>query len=262
MPKVRLISDTLSTCKFSPYFVAALLLFLLSGLTACASRSLPIEVEIAASRATVDWMKERYGFLESAEITGLIDRTVERLSQVVYAQALEREIGDGKTKYYVNYPWDVYVLDTPEPGAFSAGAGAIFISKGLILRLDSESELAAVLSHEMSHIILGHTREAIRRSGLTSSPQPGFSFLLSEELAADSLSAKMLKVARYDPRQALNALTLSYRHFRDPGSLVPPEWLALRYTNLYREVNALQPYFSARVNSREFNRVRERLARP
>lgn len=45
------------------------------------------------------------------------------------------------------------VLETPEINAMACPGGIIFVTKGLINLLESEDEIAAVLAHEIGHII-------------------------------------------------------------------------------------------------------------
>ena len=53
-------------------------------------------------------------------------------------------------------PWDFYVVRKAEPSAIAIGGGHFVISDGLIAFVRNESELAAVLAHEISHQSLGH----------------------------------------------------------------------------------------------------------
>lgn len=48
------------------------------------------------------------------------------------------------------------VLDSDEVNAFATPGGYVYISRGLIAYLNSEAELAAVLSHEIGHITARH----------------------------------------------------------------------------------------------------------
>ena len=50
-------------------------------------------------------------------------------------------------------PWTFGVIDTPEVNAFAAPGGFILITRGLYELLSSDSELAAVLGHEISHCV-------------------------------------------------------------------------------------------------------------
>ena len=65
-------------------------------------------------------------------------------------------------------PWHFAVLDDEDVNAFAAPGGYIFITKGLLVHIKSEAELAGVLAHEISHVLRRHHVEAIRKSTRTS----------------------------------------------------------------------------------------------
>lgn len=48
------------------------------------------------------------------------------------------------------------VLDSPEINAFTTSEGSIYITTGMLKYLNSESELTAVLSHEIAHVVSNH----------------------------------------------------------------------------------------------------------
>ena len=50
-------------------------------------------------------------------------------------------------------PWTFGVIDTPEINAFAAPGGYVMVTRGLYELLSSDSELAAVLGHEISHCV-------------------------------------------------------------------------------------------------------------
>jgi hypothetical protein len=50
-------------------------------------------------------------------------------------------------------PWSFGVIDTPEINAFAAPGGYVMVTRGLYELLGSDSELAAVLGHEISHCV-------------------------------------------------------------------------------------------------------------
>ncbi len=52
--------------------------------------------------------------------------------------------------------WRFGVLETPNVNAFAAPAGYVFITRGLLVRLQDEAELAGVIAHEISHVLMGH----------------------------------------------------------------------------------------------------------
>lgn len=61
-------------------------------------------------------------------------------------------------------PWRFGVMDTDSVNAFAAPGGYVFITRGLLLHMRNEAELAGVLAHEMSHVIRKHHLNAIQKN--------------------------------------------------------------------------------------------------
>lgn len=60
--------------------------------------------------------------------------------------------------------WHFGVLDSPNVNAFAAPGGYIFITRGLLLKLRNEAELAGVLAHEIAHVLRRHHLNAIQKN--------------------------------------------------------------------------------------------------
>ena len=62
--------------------------------------------------------------------------------------------------------WDFkfFVLDDDELNAFTPGGGYVYIHRGLLVYLNSEAELAAVLGHEIGHDVARHPARSQARS--------------------------------------------------------------------------------------------------
>ena len=86
-------------------------------------------------------------------------------------------------------PWHFGVLDAPQLNAFATPGGNVFVTRGLVARLKSESELAGVLAHEISHVLRKHHLKAIQKNAQTS-------------LAGEALN-QALKDKRADVREKL-----------------------------------------------------------
>ncbi len=63
----------------------------------------------------------------------------------------------------------VYAIRAPGLNAFMMPNGAMFVQSGLLLRIEDDAELAAVLAHEVSHFQRRHSIESLRRWRKTSS---------------------------------------------------------------------------------------------
>lgn len=77
-----------------------------------------------------------------------------------YLDALMKEL-----KPFVRkpFPYRAYVIDYySEPNAMALPGGVILVTRALLGALRSESELVAVLAHELGHIELGHCFDAVR----------------------------------------------------------------------------------------------------
>ena len=61
-------------------------------------------------------------------------------------------------------PYEFVVLNSSVPNAWALPGGKIAVNRGLLLELDSEAELAAVLGHEIVHAAAGHGAQAMQRS--------------------------------------------------------------------------------------------------
>ena len=60
-------------------------------------------------------------------------------------------------------PFTIKVLDSEEVNAFALPGGFFFVNSGLILKTESEAELAGVMAHEIAHVAARHgTRLATR----------------------------------------------------------------------------------------------------
>lgn len=60
--------------------------------------------------------------------------------------------------------WTFTVLDSPQAQAFSMPGGYVYINRGMLEMLRSESDLAAVLAHEVAHVC---TRDVPRHETIT-----------------------------------------------------------------------------------------------
>ncbi|GMR09134.1 MAG: hypothetical protein BMS9Abin26_2148 [Gammaproteobacteria bacterium] len=78
-----------------------------------------------------------------------------------------------------NLPWRFAVLDTSSVNAFAAPGGYIFITMGLLSRLNNEAELAGVLAHEISHVLRRHHVNAVKKKARANALKSGLDIGLS-----------------------------------------------------------------------------------
>ena len=135
----------------------------------------------------------------------------------------------------------VDVIRDDSINAFAAPAGQIFVNSGLIMAMQSEDELAAVLAHEMAHVTQRHLAHNIERSkainlaslaGILAGALLGGGSEAGQALAVGSMAggqAAALRYSREDEREA-DHLGLQYLARAD----FDPEGLANAFERIER----------------------------
>jgi predicted Zn-dependent protease len=126
------------------------------------------------------------------------------------------------------FPFTFEVVADPSINAFALPGGPMFINTGLLRAVDNEAQLAGVMGHEMSHVILRHgTNQASKRNliqlpAVLASQVAGnkgmagqltqlgisataggvlLSFSRSAETQADLMGSHLMAEAGYDPME-------------------------------------------------------------
>jgi predicted Zn-dependent protease len=93
----------------------------------------------------------------------LLDRRFERDGLVLEDEAANAylfRVGESlipKGLTLENVTWKFRALRDPQPNAFALPNGSIYVTTGLMSLMDNESELAAVIAHELTHVMRRHT---------------------------------------------------------------------------------------------------------
>lgn len=195
--------------------------------------------EVALGLQAAPVMARQYGgLLPDPKMQVLVDR----LCQTLGTRTSARD---------TPYEYDCHVLaDTTTVNAFALPGGQIFLTAGLLAKLRTEGQLAAVLVHEIGHVVDRDSAEHIAdqqlAEGLTgatvlaaydgnnpaSRRKVGVGLLIGQlvnlrfepqdELEADRLAVRLLAEAGYDPR-ALIEVTRTLQENARFGP--PPEFL-------------------------------------
>lgn len=141
-------------------------------------------------------------------------------------QAYVQKVGMkvAKVSHQPNLDWTFTLLDDPTVNAFAMPGGYIYVTRGILVALNSEAQLAGVLGHEVAHVTARHSAsritqqqlaglglglasifsETFRRYGGVAELALGLLFLRygrADETEADELGMQYALRAGYDPRQ-------------------------------------------------------------
>jgi predicted Zn-dependent protease len=222
------------------------------------------------------------------------------------AQQVERSskiINDPTVSEYVNrigqnlvrnsdakVPFTIKVIEDPTVNAFALPGGFFFVDSGLILKADTEAELAGVMAHEIAHVAARHgTRQATRgeiaqlsmiplfivggaaaygiyeASGLLV-PMTFLHFSRTFEAEADYLGVQYMYKAGYDPTAFVDFFEkIQTLEKRKPGTMSkmfsthpPTDDRIVKAQKEIAQVLKAKPEYV--VTTSEFNDIKARLA--
>lgn len=181
--------------------------------------SLSTDQEIALGLGAAPSMAEQFGGLEPDP---KLQEFVQRVGDRVVRQSVAAQ---------TPYQFQFHLLRDPQTvNAFALPGGPIFITRGLLSRLQNEAQLAGVLGHETGHVVARHSAEHMAKSQLGqsivgaiyvgTSDQYGrgqqaamlaavtnqmlqLKYGREDELEADTLGVRVISEAGYDPRALL-----------------------------------------------------------
>jgi len=179
------------------------------------------EMELGAKLS--EMLRDRYGVVQDKAIHKYVTEVGSLLAAESTRPALK---------------WTFVVLDTPGINAFAAPGGYVHITKGALGLLQNEAELAGVLGHEMSHVTLKHTIDAVNKANRTSMALKGaakatgqqkaaqaadmfYKFILEniydrkDEMAADQSGIALANKLGYAPNGLSGFLTHLSDHYKD-----------------------------------------------
>ena len=124
-------------------------------------------------------------------------------------------------------PFTIKVIDTEDVNAFALPGGFFFVNSGLILKADSEAELAGVMAHEIAHVAARHgTRQATRGEIAQLATIPlifmgGWTGYGIRQAASVAIPVGFLRFSRgFESDADLLGLEYLYKSGYDPGAFV------------------------------------------
>jgi predicted Zn-dependent protease len=182
--------------------------------------------------------------------------------------------------------WTIAVLNIPDVNAFALPDGRVFVTRGLLVLLDNEAQLAAVVGHEMAHVTARHAeqRRALRQRNVEAAVSVARTtgdaqlardvvalgvlderaYSRDQEFEADRIGIAMLGRAGYDPDAAIAALSRLREHdllearlaSRSPDSIDSAANMMSTHPRTVDRVRAARDLVAARSRGGETNRDR------
>jgi len=162
---------------------------------------------------------------------------------------LVRNSDASKSPYVENFHFHL-LRDPKTVNAFALPGGQVFITEGLLNRLENEAQLAGVLGHEIGHVINRHSAQQMAKGqlgqiltvavgvGASGGDDRGrnaqlaaamvnqmsqLKFSRNDESEADHFGLKYMAEAGYDPSSMLDVMKILKKA---SGDRSPPEFLA------------------------------------
>lgn len=197
--------------------------------------------------------------------------------KVLFGEPISNYVSEVGNQFLVNEPdlkdkVKFYVLKSTAVNAFATDQGMIFVTTGLLARLENEAQLAFVLAHELSHIKKNHSiNEYVNNQKMLHSKvqnshkafdlavQSMAAYSKQNELEADALGAELYSNTEYAPAEMMNTmdvLAYSYLGFGDdkidlnkfgadhyiiPDTLIIREIRAIDFDEEYDDTYASHP---------------------
>ena len=145
-----------------------------------------------------------YGTTQDAKLNAYVDRTGQGLA----ARTHRRQM-----------PYAFRVVNATYVNAYAFPGGSIAATRGILLALENEAELAALLGHELGHVNARHTAQQMSKGMLTQAVVGGLSILagaksasygrLASQLGMLGAGALLASYSRDNEREA-DALGMAY----------------------------------------------------
>ncbi|HEB77690.1 MAG TPA: M48 family peptidase [Methylothermaceae bacterium] len=161
--------------------------------------------------------------------------------------------------------WEVVVFRSDQANAFALPGGKIGVYTGLLKVASNQHQLAAVIGHEIGHVLARHSNERVSQNfalkqGMAviqaiAAPQSPmgqlamaalglgaqFGILMPfsrlQESEADIIGLELMAKAGFDPREAIQL----WHNMAQLGAAKPPEWLSTHPSHQTR-INELQAH--------------------
>jgi predicted Zn-dependent protease len=134
------------------------------------------EQDVQLGKESADQVRKQMTVIKDPVLTDYVNRVGKRLVSAREAQESA-------------FPFTFEVVADPSINAFALPGGPMFINTGLLRAVDNEAQLAGVMGHEMSHVILRHGTNQASKSKLIELPA-----VLGSQMAGGSMAGKLAQL--------------------------------------------------------------------
>src|ERR1700758_1869255 len=106
-----------------------------------------------------------------------------------YVTRVGNRLVSAREAHESGFPFTFEVVADPSINAFALPGGPMFINTGLLRAVDNEGQLAGVMGHEMSHVILRHGTNQASKSKLIELPA-----VLGSQMAGTSMMGQLAQL--------------------------------------------------------------------
>jgi len=235
------------------------------------------EEDVKIGREAAAEVRRQYPLISDAQITSYLERLGNRLVESGPAELNQRV-----------FEYSFTPVNLKEINAFALPGGPMFVNRGMIDAASSEGEVAGVMAHELSHVLLRHgTANATKAQGfqlgaiagaiagaviggnvgqvISQGSQFGLGtwfmkYSREYEKQADLLGAQIMARAGYDPRD----LARMFETIEKQGGGSAPQWLSSHPNpgnrTQYITAEAAMLTIGPRPNGTAFTQVKSRFS--
>ncbi|MBE0596361.1 MAG: M48 family metallopeptidase [Desulfuromonadales bacterium] len=176
---------------------------------------------------------------------------VQRIGQQIRRGVEQYFAGEGNPGAVADYQWEFNLVDSPEVNAFAMPGGKVVVYQGLLKIADTPAQLAAVVGHEVAHVVARHGNERVSQgllaqmggtalsAAMQNQPQATQQLLMTafgagaqvgvllpfsrlQEAEADHLGLIFMALAGHDPNAAVEV----WQKMATQGGAGAPEFLS------------------------------------
>lgn len=129
-------------------------------------------------------VEKQMAVVHNRQLDDYLNTILHKLEQSPYARTLNR---DGSRSEL--FPFRIHAVYDKNINAFALPGGPVFINTGLIEAAENEAQLAGVIGHEMSHVVLRHSTNQASKQNLVALPA-----LLAGALVGNSMLGELAKI--------------------------------------------------------------------